>query len=79
MTTTLWILFALFWLLQPILCYGWTYGYFQRKFHPIAPEHEDSDKQIACVFALAAIPFGPVLTFIVFFLSEGAKHGLKFR
>ncbi len=75
MTTLLWILFALFWLAQPVICYGMSYAYMQSEF----PLQGVRAKYGVWEMAWMGFLFGPLATCIIYYISEKAKHGLKFR
>ncbi len=76
MTTALIILFVLIQCAFAALCYGMTLGYFCREF----PRSQMSDHYALAMFvSTAALVTGPFTAILIFILSGGAKHGLKFR
>lgn len=75
MTITLWILFALFWLLQPILCYGMLYAYSVKRW----PMLDDNRKEALKMGLELGVLTGPIATGVIYYQTDRAKHGLKFR
>lgn len=60
-------------IIQAVLIYGMTYGYFEGKF-------PNQDNMSVAGFQAITAGFLPVLgPFLVFFLSEGIKYGLRWK
>ena len=67
------VLFILFWIICSMLSYGFSFGYFQRKY----PVLTDDDYWEDMLFSFPYGILGPTALFVIIFL-KGYKYGLKF-
>lgn len=66
-------------LLQAILIFGMLFAYAQREFYIIAEEHYVGDFLAATFFAVVTALLPVLGLVLIYFLTRGAKHGLKFK
>jgi len=86
-----WMLILAVWIVCGVLAFGLTLGYLLREFAHLVylaafkerfPHLRGGPRRTVAEdvgFSLLGFLFGPIWLVVVFFLSDHAKHGLKYR